>query len=405
MKFRDIIKRLQVYLPNFTSLFSDVISLTSLVSASNVVTATSTTPHGLNPGDYININGALVPLPIVNLTSVDTGGDIVNYALNGPYPNGALFGKTVAQLGTNVAFAETSLPHDLTEKWNETVQISGATPDGYNGTLYLLQVPNRKNFAYLLNGTLASPATGTDITLLQNVPFGFNGWIQILTTPTDTTFTYAANGTLPDCTAQGTIIAQTTPRISGALTYDKANYAYTAKLPNKIWGFVVVNDDVASKDRNTNSDAVAVFNSGAAYFRQLISDGFSFYVFCPATYVDNGGEQIDSGGIEERDLMEDLYPALLKSLCRVRLPTPFNEESVGQIIFLEHGFHDYLDAYYIHRFLFEQSYYIDILDTNPNNNTVAFRDVFFYYDSFFDKYNSGNIVMTAHSDLDDVPLT
>jgi len=411
MKYQDVVRRLQTYLPYYTGYFSEELDVTSLSSVSNVITCVTSTAHGLTTNDYVFISGALVPIPITTLTFDDNQGQIVYDAINGILVNGiyqfmnrALSGNTVENLGTKVAFATTSVDHDLSMGWQTQVQVSGADQDEYNGTHYLLQVSNRENFVYLMSDDADTPATG-DITFLQDLIYGFNGWVKV-TVVDDYTFTYEATGDIPDVTAAGDIILRTIPRISGALTIETAVLAYTKHSINKIWGFVVMENDVASKDRGTPNDAIMQARSGSNYYRQLMIQGFTFYVFVPTTYKNvTGQEQKYSGGIEARDFIQDLTPAICKTLLRSKFPTGFSEISSDPLVIDQHGAYEYQEAFYIHKFTFQSTYYLNITDAFDRLDTRAFRDVYYDFNNLLENYNSGKTEMTAHVDLDDEPLT
>ena len=127
----DIIKQLIAVLPALTDKFSDQFALASLTQTAGLVTATTTTAHGLVTGDFVNISGAIAPINVTNLVR-----------------NG------------NIVTATTGEDHDLTLNFQETVEIVGAIETEYNGTHPLLDVPNRRSFAYSIETAPPSPATG-----------------------------------------------------------------------------------------------------------------------------------------------------------------------------------------------------------------------------------------------------
>lgn len=60
---------------------------------------------------------------------------------------------------TTTATAGTGTAHGYSA--GDYVTVAGATPAGYNGKVKLLAVPTATSFTYTVNGTLATPATGT----------------------------------------------------------------------------------------------------------------------------------------------------------------------------------------------------------------------------------------------------
>lgn len=359
MKAYDIIKQLQSTLPIYTNAFSDEFTITSLTSAGLIVTAITSKPHKLNNGDYVNIMGALTPNIITDLTNSD-----------------------------GVAYTTTTDWHDLTKGWQKNVEISDADQTEYNGTHELLEVPNRRNFTYKIEGNPTSPATGIPI-LWYEFPIGYNGWHQI-TVVDENIFTYPLEREFGS-PASGDIKMQTRARISGAVSLDRAFTSYTKQLNNNLWGFVIIGEMSANKDRQIYSDATATFGHGEEY-RQLIIQPFNIYVFAPATS--------DISARRQRDAMEDLIIPLNKSLLRFRFPTGFIENPYSGVIFSHHGFYSYDNAIYIHEFGFEMHGWITYPDTTKPDYNVAFRDIYVDYK----KLINDDILMAQHVDLDEVPL-
>lgn len=86
----------------------------------------------------------------------------------------------ITRSGTT-ATATTSVPHDYST--GDLVTVSGASPAGYNGTFVVTVFSNPNEFTYSVASTLTTPATGT---ITSSVP-----------DPTGTTFTYSVpSGTL-----------------------------------------------------------------------------------------------------------------------------------------------------------------------------------------------------------------
>ena len=74
----------------------------------------------------------------------------------------------------SVATATTSSPHNYST--GDVVTISGATPSGYNGTFVVTVYSNPNEFTYNVSSTLTTPATGT---IISSIP-----------DPTGTTFSF-----------------------------------------------------------------------------------------------------------------------------------------------------------------------------------------------------------------------
>src|ERR1700743_633222 len=136
MKAEQILLQLFKKLPQYSPYFSTITTITSLVLNTNIVTATTANPHNLILGQSVNITWAIIKNPIVSLTQVPT------------------------DEGGYIATGITQFDHDLTEDFNENVEIIGADQSDYNGTHPLLTVPNRRTFTFSVMGNPITPATG-----------------------------------------------------------------------------------------------------------------------------------------------------------------------------------------------------------------------------------------------------
>ena len=361
MKTVDIIRQLRAVLPRYTSLFNDEVNVTSLINTGGTVTVTTSSVHGLSTDDYIYISGALTPITITSLIRVG-----------------------------NVATAVTASNHDLTRGYQSTVTISGANQADYNGEHALLDVPNRRTFTFSVSNEPVTPATGT-IKTVENIKHGYNGLHKItVIDATHLTYTITSN---PESPALGTIILKKNIRISGAINLNRALESYTKQMPEKCCMFVVLGGSNASKDRYTLNDGTCTHSTGTDY-RQRIIDPFSVYVVIPT---------IDSiSAMDQRDLMEDVGYALYKSLLRLKIPKNPGEETNFAITFAGHDFAVYDYAYYVHEFRFENVYDLVYEDTIDDDDSVAFRDIYLNFESYVNP--TSNEPMTAHVNLDDVPL-
>lgn len=362
MKASDIIKQLQLVLPNVTDLFSDSISITSLTRSGTTVTATTAAVHGRATSDVVIVSGAKSPITISSLTFSD-----------------------------GIATAITSSSHDLTELFENAiandsplVTVSGATESEYNGANPLLTVPNRNEFTYTVTGTPTTPATGTPV-LLENFNTGYNGR-KIITVTSTTTFTYEITQT-PDSPAQGTILANIGVRVSGALTVDRARDAYTKKDKNKLWAFVILGDVVANKDRDVLSDATAMMGAGVDP-RNRVFAPFNVIIFIPTT------DEI--AAMNARDSIDEIRAHLFKSLLGVKLSTGLQSETLYGVIYESDGFNDYTGAYYMHQFVFSTMTDIITEDMIAPDFNVAFRNVDL---QFLDAFET--VELTANVNLDE----
>lgn len=363
IKAETIIIQLQNVLPAQTTLFSDAnIAISSLSRSGSTVTAVTSTVHGRTTGNYVFIKSAKSPIAITSITRAGTTATVV-----------------------------TATDHDFTEGFEQTTEISGVDQSEYNGTQTILTVANRRTFTFTVSGSPVTPATGTIFALnIENT--GYNGRHQITVTDT-TTFTYEITQT-PISPAQGSPVMTTNLRISGAVSLQKAVDAYTAKNANELWGFVVLGDVFASKDRKTTTDATEILAGGDEY-RQLVVAPFSLFVITPAT--------ADIAGREQRDQMEDIMVPLFKSLLGSKLTSVLSDGAQYLTTFTGHRFVAFANAYYVHEFQFEFNGYITGCDVVDPDFNVTFRDI--SLDWLNNNETDGDdIIMEAEVDLDDTPL-
>jgi hypothetical protein len=342
MKTEQIVQQLQLTLPLFSDLFGDFVTPTSITVVSNVATIVSSA-HGLVTGQKVAVKNGVVPNALTSITAA---------------------GK--------VATAVTANAHDLTDGFTQLVTITGATEVDYNGTFGFISVVDANTFKYQLTDVpTASPATGSPILTEPRLTEGVNG-LKTITVVDDDTFTYTAEET-PDVTlVAGTYSAVTNPqnilighRISGAVDVARAMESYTKQDKDKLWLFAIREESTVSRDRNTTSDAVGQF-AASDDIRQRVIPGFSVYAVIPTR---------DSlSGMRERDMMEDVFSSLCRSLVGVEFDSPFTQQTWASVVAVGHGFFDYIGAYYVHRFVFETQYDLTFCDTaRANDLTRAFR--------------------------------
>lgn len=355
MKASDIVKQLVIEIPKHTSLFSSSVAISSLTFAGSTVTAITGAAHGLTTGDYVTIEGALFKNEITSLTSTD-----------------------------DIAYATTSVPHDLTEEWQDTATISGADQSEYNGDKTLLSANTRSTFTYEISGSPASPATGT-IYLEENRIDTFNGRYEI-TVIDPTAFTYETNKDL-STVAGGTPVVYTSARIAPVVDIQAAIDAYTEQNIDKYWAFVVIGEATISRDRAIDNDA-AMLITRAESVKMLEIENMSIYVFIPT--VD------EIAGAHARDAIDDIYPAFLKCIGGYKPPTYLAQTRFSGITPESHAMFAYNKAFYIHEFRWQCVRNISTGDLLPISNTRAFRDADL---RFLNDFNE--IIMSVNVNIDD----
>lgn len=334
VKALDVIKQLHAVMPTLNNYFTEQLSITSLTRSGTTVTAVTPVPHGLVTGRYVTILGALSPVLISSLTRVD-----------------------------NIATATTTTPHDLTGGWQSVAKISGADQADYNGDKELIERLSAYKFTFKVQNEPVTPATGT-IYLQEQRAQGYNGR-HLVTVVDPTTFTYQITQT-PLSPAQGTIVARKGIRISGGATIERCLEAYTKQVSSALWGFVVLDDVVTSKDRRTSSDATSTLQNQNDYRLREIYP-FSVYVVAPANSK--------YAALTIRDSMSDIAADLYKSILGVSFPSTLSNNQNFQVVPVSNGVSLYNGAIYVHRFNFEASNDVTYCDIVDPDYTVAFRNV------------------------------
>jgi hypothetical protein len=229
--------------------------------------------------------------------------------------------------------------------------------------------------------------------LNENKNFSYNGAYNVtVTSPHSFTYTISGNVGTP---ATGDIKVKVRLRISGSVGISKTELAYSKQVDqNSYWAFVILEDSPSSKSRNTLNDADMVRTRGTDP-RQKIIQNFSVYVFAPCK------NQIAAR--ETRDNMEDILPAILRSLLGYKPPTNLTEGAIYGITFTGHEFFSYTESTYIHKFSFQNLVDITFFDTIRNDRDAAFRDITI---NFLDPITTDgdDIIMTDDIDLDREPL-
>lgn len=365
MKAEDIVRQLQIRLPLFTDLFTDNASVISLILSGSTVTATTSAAHGFSINQYVNISGAQTIIKIDTFTRSGTIGTITTLT-----DHDFTLGPQISQTGV-------------------TAESSGANESEFNGSFNVIGVPNRRTIQVQMVDSGATAATGApQLDNGESVLNQYNGLFQILSVPTTTTFTYQITNA-PLEAAVGTIQARANPRVSGAITIDRAEETYTKQGLDKLWLFVILGDALASKNRQILSDATDNIQR-ANFFRQQVTELVNLYVFFPATQT--------IAGRLVGDIARDLLQPITRSILFKRFDTQvFRTGEFGNPLqFLSHGFSNYNSAFYVHEYVFEQVFELNFEDSVGFDEDVAFRDVNVTFQN-----NQGNENFTAKIDLDE----
>lgn len=359
----DVILQLAGKLPQLVDDFTDSFSVVSLSRIGTTVTVVTSASHGLTIDKVANIVGAKTPIVISSINRVGT-----------------------------IATMVTATNHDITEGDQfPNVETEGAVESEFNGTFKLLKVLNRKTIAFQVADSGPLTATGSPLLVNgSNIFQSYNGLQKVTAIPTTTSFEYEITNTTLFTPASGVITAKTAPRISGAVTLERAKESYSKQLPGKAWLYVVLNNSVANRtsesDANVTSDIKRSQN-----LRQIVIQSVDLFVFLPAT---DG-----IAGRQPRDRAEELFLPILQSVFFKKFNSLTSCNETSPFAFVEHGFEDYDTAVYTHSYTFEINITLGFDDSVGPDNNVAFRDI-----DMSQFHDIGTGVITTQIDLDEVPL-
>jgi len=342
MKALDAVKQLQLTLPQMTNLFSDELSVLGITVSGNIATV-NCVGHGLSAGNVFSITGASTLLPI---TSFTRNGDI--------------------------GIIETVTNHDIIKdevqiKAEGRIKITteGATQSEFNGEFDLFDRPNRTHLEIKMEDSGPLSATGNPV-LVNGTAYGFNGTFNVASVIDADNFTYELPSDDVPGPAGGTILLRKSHRIRRVVNFDRSFSSYTKQEENKLWMFVAIGDNFASKDRHTQSDALAVLGR-TNDFRQQVVFPLDLYVYVPTSN--------SLSGASARDLMEDVFPMICKSLIGKKFDSYLASKDQNNIVFSTHGTIAYDTAKYVHQFQFQTTADIQFEDSVGYDFSVAFLDV------------------------------
>lgn len=355
MKMLDIVTQLKLILPRYTDKFTSIIPIYSIDSTNNITIINTNGEHDLLTGDEVILSGYSVSTYISNVSQ-----------------DGLIFTFT------------TAIDHDLTENWQETIDLSGFDSTSWNNTFNIDSVPNRRTFKIQSTNTIPS-LTGNE-NILENRMDGVNGHYAV--TVIDSTTLRITDYILEGTYSGGSL--NTFPRIAGMVDLTRAHEHYTEQDTEDLWMYVTMNDANVSKDDNTYNDGRVDSFINSETRMQLV-DGFMVYVYANTSN--------DIGAQVTVDICRDeLLGPILKCVHGMRFDSGLLlTESIFKTIFVGHGTAYYNKAYYVHSFGFEVSMEVLEQDGVEPINTRAYRDT---------KYNKtvGTEIMTVTIDQDDEPL-
>lgn len=344
MKSLDITNHLIRYIPLYTDVFTENVTISSMEYISPSVICTTGSAHGLTTGQVVMIDGETVKTPIENITR-----------------------------SNGVVTAKTSTDHDLTLFDGSIAVISGTT--NFDGSHTLTGVPNRFQFKFISEG---SDATETSGFLLENRVDGYNGIFGI-TVIDSTHFSYTPTYTPSSSSGYGAI-AKTSPAISAYESSDiLQNFIKSNKnLVDSL--FCVVEGSQADKRYDLTSQVTAIHGNGADLFIPII-DTLSVY------FLINRNNLPSNSGAYCRDLAEDMKVPLFKTLVGWNPESDTEDSGETALTYVSDGMVYSERPYYVHQYIFQRLSFITKDVIFNNIETRAFRDINGTLESRYKKIN------------------
>lgn len=359
MRLADVTRQLQLLLPKYTDLFSDVLDISSIVATVTVATITTSTVHKLD-----NDNAVVMS---------DVG---TNTTIAGVSQDGLIFTFT------------TGTDHDITldSPDHENVTLDGFTDSAWNGSFELIDVPNRRSFE--VKSVNAIPVLNGNEILQEVRSDGVNGrYKATVTSPTE----FTIEGTFLASNYSGGKVS-TKVRVAGAVSLDRAINQYTEQKLSELWAFVLMADVQVSKNRDTRDDSDASLPTGTE-MRQRAMDGFEVLIFQNTTEDIAATDAIDIA-------RHDLFLPLLKSVYGARFDSGLSGDTDFRTIFVSQGLVNYSKSVLIYSYKFQALYDLTDGDTVEPSDTRAYRDI----SSTQSVGGDDTLDMTVTVDLDKQPV-
>lgn len=365
MRTQDIVQVFQTEIVKSTSFFNDSITdISSATVTGSTVTANTVSAHGLTTGQLVLVTDS-------------------NTSVDNPI-------TSATQAGQNIEY-KTSLNHDLTENFQKTVELSGFTDAGWNGTATLVEVPNRKTFRVSGVGKPALPTLNSSELLEEARSVGPGTTASVaVTVVTANQFTYDAGVDLTGLSIQINEIT-TRLRVSGSIDLPRAAASYSRQDEGKFWAFVVTEAGSLSKARTANSDADAEEGVTTARVETFL-EAFSLYIFAPTAS--------EIAAVKSLDICRhDLFGPIARALRGVNLATGLNQGSTNRVSLIGHNLEAYDESKLVYRYSFQFPVFLNQADQNTTRQDVAFRDI-----SLTVKDVGGLPFGTKDINLDETPL-
>lgn len=337
MRIAEVVSQIREILPNYTDLFADVLTISSITASGGVATIVTDSAHSLATGQATTIVGVEMRTPI----------------------------SAFSQSGLNFTFT-TSASHDLTYGWpeNSTIELGGFTSGDWNADFTLKAAESRNSFK-VASGNSAPVLNGNEYLLEPSRIDGINGAYAV--TVIDST-SFTVSGDFLDGTytpVNGKVVSN--PRVASVVDIDRALDEYTKQAINKFWLFVEPENASISKDRNSFSDANVALTTGTD-LRSRIIDGFTAYIVAPTQNEIAAELAVDI-------CRHDLLLPMMQTLYGFKFSSGLTNNTEFKTSLKEHGVASYDRAFLVYRYSFEVVSDLTCGDQVKDTQTRAFRNI------------------------------
>ena len=312
MRVLELEEQLRCFLPLYTPYFCEPLEVVEYTATTTEATVETATPHLLEVGEPVTLNGVEFINPVVSATQVN-----------------------------GVATIEVQYPSNYTYPYSNTITLEGATESEYNGTFDIIDTPTRKYFRITV--PVATPATATgDIQMIEYNSAVYNNMFAVTEVVSPTVFKIAVNGN-PFTTTTGTCYPYIATRIAGVISIERGIESYTKQENDDFWLFIAANNATASTSLAINTDFVQEYTTGD-FYRSTVEEAFSIYVVTPTV------DSINPAEIQDY-CRNELKLALIKSLVGFH-PADLYYNGYQGVYYQSDEQYEYNTAYYIHKYNF-----------------------------------------------------
>lgn len=278
MKLLPLVVHAQLYLPRWTSMFSDPLAATNMVVvAGGLTTINLAAPHGIAVGQKASIS----------VTDAETPNPIVAANVNGA-------GNVVVTTQYSHWLSGTPDPKKF-RAWSDAAKFGGFTNPVLNGSRQVVSIPAPNQIEFMPGGAVSSISLNGAEKFLDRIEGGLTGWHSAAAAST-TTLTFPTPDSVTRSFTVLSPVVVTGIRIAAALNYETAlaqlTFSGDGKTITRAYLFILPHPVRTSRSRLSRGDGLADIKPGLD-FRMQILDGFTLLAFLPSVGTAAHAKAID----------------------------------------------------------------------------------------------------------------